>query len=251
MLHHLVLLRSVCAFSPRPLSPRNPHRARATSAALAPSGVDGLPFAVQQAEFAATFAALGASATGIDAAYKNVQRARPKWAWDAWELGAALLLGVIFMTAGRSHFTIPAAFIAIYPPAGTWGFWHLPGSPEFHVAWTGVAELCGGAGLALSGIIDASALIGARPNDVAASGGLRSFSARALFLLVLAVTPANFLMYSHGAVMPGIVEGPLSMPWHVARFVAQVSVLSVLLTLSERDRRPAGPDSDDADVQWR
>ena len=58
MLHHLVLLGSVCAFSPRPLSPRNPHRARATSAALAPSGVDGLPFAVQQAEFAATFAAL-------------------------------------------------------------------------------------------------------------------------------------------------------------------------------------------------
>ena len=119
------------------------------------------------------------------------------------------------------------------------------------MAWTGLAELCGGAGLALSGIIDASALIGTRPNDVAASGGLRSFSARALFLLVLAVTPANFLMYSHGAVMPGIVEGPLSMPWHVARFVAQVSVLSVLLTLSERDRRPAGPDSDDADVQWR
>ena len=33
--------------------------------------------------------------------------------------------------------------------------------------------------------------------------------------------------------MPGIVEGPLSMPWHFARFVSQVSVLSVLLTLAE------------------
>ena len=47
------------------------------------------------------------------------------------------------------------------------------------------------------------------------------------------MTPANFLMFSHGATMPGIVEGPLSMPWHAARFAAQVSVLSVLLTLSE------------------
>ena len=33
--------------------------------------------------------------------------------------------------------------------------------------------------------------------------------------------------------MPGIAEGPLSMPWHFARFVSQVSVLSVLLTLAE------------------
>ena len=31
-------------------------------------------------------------------------------------------------------------------------------------------------------------------------------------------------MFSHGATMPGVVEGPLSMPWHAARFAAQVSV---------------------------
>ena len=75
---------------------------------------------------------------------------------------------------------------------------------------------------------------------VAAAGRLERrrllpFSARALFLLVLCVTPANFLMFSHGATMPGIVEGPLPLPWHAARFVAQVSVLSVLLTLSSWD----------------
>ena len=29
-----------------------------------------------------------------------------------------MLLGAIFMTAGRSHFMVPEAFIAIYPPLG-------------------------------------------------------------------------------------------------------------------------------------
>ena len=55
-------------------------------------------------------------------------------------------LGLTFLTAGRSHFTVPDAFRAIYPPIGTWGFWFLPGSSSFHVAWTGVAELAGGGG---------------------------------------------------------------------------------------------------------
>ena len=54
---------------------------------------------------------------------------------------------------------------------------------------------------------------------------------------VFAVTPANFLMFSHGATMPGIVEGPLPLPWHLARFVAQVSILSVFLTLAELRQR--------------
>ena len=32
---------------------------------------------------------------------------------------------------------MPEAFKAIYPPLGTWGCWYLPGSSDFHVAWTG------------------------------------------------------------------------------------------------------------------
>ena len=167
-------------------------------------------------------------------------------------IGAALLLGAIFLTAGRSHFTMPEAFTAIYPPQGTWGIWYLPGSAEFHVAWTGIAEMGGGSGLLTGAILDALTLLAptqqASDRNTTDERGelepqqgarisnpqrLRPLAARALFLLVLCVTPANFFMFSHGATMPGVVEGPLPMQWHLARFLAQVSVLSVLLTLSE------------------
>ena len=37
-----------------------------------------------------------------------------------------------------------AAAAAVYPPIGTWGLWYLPGSAEFHVKWTGVAEVTAG-----------------------------------------------------------------------------------------------------------
>lgn len=216
------------------LAPRLSQRSVAPIA-LAPTGVDGLPFEVQQGLFAETFIALCASAVSIDAAYRAFQREKPDWWWDAWEVGSALLLGAIFVTAGRSHFTKPEAFIGIYPPQGTWGFWYLPGSPEFHVAWTGIAELSGGSGLLLSGAISALALVNADLVKQLVTSGrspLLPLSARALFLLVLCVTPANFLMFSHGATMPGVVEGTLSMGWHAVRFFAQVSILSVLYTLS-------------------
>ena len=53
-------------------------------------------------------------------------------------------------------------------------------------------------------------------------------------------------MFSHGALMQGIVDEPLPMAGHALRFAAQASVLSVLLTLSEslpsRDGTIAGDD---------
>ena len=42
---------------------------------------------------------------------------------------------------------------------------------------------------------------------------------------------ASIHMLSHGATMPGVLEGPLPMSWHAGRFVAQASILSVLFTL--------------------
>lgn len=35
---------------------------------------------------------------------------------------------------------------------GAWGFWYLPGDPSFHVNWTGVAEIAGGAGCVLGAL---------------------------------------------------------------------------------------------------
>ena len=209
--------------------------------ALAPSGVDTLPLVAQAGLFGVTFASLGASTISIDRAYGVARQRWPSRWWYIWEVGAALLLGSIFMAAGRSHFTVPEAFAAIYPPPGTWGFWYLPGGADFHVAWTGAAELLGGAGLLTGGVLDALTLGGPL---LAGSPPLRPYAARALLLLVSCVTPANFYMFSHGATMPGIVEGDLPIEWHAARFMAQVSVLSVLLTLSALDGPARGERQD-------
>ena len=196
--------------------------------ALAPSGIDGLPVLTQQALFASAFASVGAAAFTSATVYDGAKPDQPSSAWwDRWEAFSACVLGLTFLTAGRSHFTVPDAFRAIYPPIGTWGFWFLPGSSSFHVAWTGVAELAGGGGLLLGGLLLAFAPDSRRD-------WLLPLAARAVALLVVCVTPANFYMLSHGATMPGIIEGPLPLSWHVGRFVAQASILSVLVTLSGR-----------------
>ena len=197
---------------------------------LAPSGTDQLPFATQQAVFAGAFVGLGIAAIASAAAYKSAKNAVPGVWWDRWELWSAFTLGVTFVLAGRSHFTVPEAFKSIYPPVGTWGFWYLAGSSDFHVAWTGVAELLGGSGL-LAGVMLS---LTNQPNGRL----LLSWSARCV-LLVLCVSPANIYMYTHGAIIPGIVEGDLPVGWHTGRFVAQAIVLSVLLTTAKEFDDPA------------
>merc|ERR1712113_477443 len=102
-------------------------------------------------------------------------------------------MGVPYMVAGAYHFIAAGAFESIYPPLGTWGFWYLPGSAQFHVAWTGAAELAGGAGLFIGalglGIIEA---LGVQPPAILRA--LPTSAALGLFLLTCAVTPANVYM---------------------------------------------------------
>ena len=121
---------------------------------------------------------------------------------------------------------------------GTWGFWALPGSSDFHVAWTGVAELLGGSGLLLG------VLLGTM--DQSRWSDLLVWAARAVLLLVLSVSPANIYMYTHGAVMPGITPDELPLGWHVGRFVAQAGVMSVLLTVAR-----LGPASERAGAEGK
>ena len=142
--------RSVPRLAPRSGAPR----------AIAPSGIDELPYALQQLTFGSTYAGLGVVACASAAAYESARENSESVWWDRWETWSAFSLGVTLLFAGRSHFTQPEAFKAIYPPLGTWGFWPVPGSSDFHVAWTGVAEILGGAGLLASvaqRVVDASA----------------------------------------------------------------------------------------------
>ena len=53
-----------------------------------------------------------------------------------------------YVAAGAAHFALPKGFEDMFPHEGAWGFWYLPGTPDFHVKWTGVAEILGGLGMA-------------------------------------------------------------------------------------------------------
>ncbi|EOD21280.1 hypothetical protein EMIHUDRAFT_241402 [Emiliania huxleyi CCMP1516] len=206
------------------------------------SGIDGWPELAQAAVFVGSYASLGACAVGttrlFDAARESalplITGSRSAAAELHRDFVAALpLLGLLYLAAGVGHFADAEAFRAIYPPVGTWGLWYLPGSAEFHVAWTGVAECLGGGGLALGGLLSGLGVEAEGALGLPVGGLLTAASAGGLFLLTVAVTPANIYMFTHGAVMSGQDAGAaLGLSFHCARFGIQVVLLSLLATLA-------------------
>ncbi len=140
-----------------------------------------------------------------------------------------LTFGAVFSLAGVTHFTLSEEYENIVPTKGAWGVWNIPGSRKFHVAWTGVAELAGGLGLLVGGL---STMFGPSLLAPLTSAGLESDSAAALFLLTLAVTPANIFMYTHGAKLP-MDSDPLPLQFHAIRWAMQVVLLGFLYTMGE------------------
>ena len=101
------------------------------------------------------------------------------------------------MTAGIGHFISAEDFAAIYPPLGTWGIWYIPGSANFHIAWTGIVELLGGSGLLFGGLRSSLMGILSSNEEEDDEDGLslikliQPISAATLFLLTVLVTPAS------------------------------------------------------------
>ena len=136
------------------------------------------------------------------------------------------LLRVIYFAAGIAHFKINEDFENIYPQKGTWGFWYIPGSAQFHVAWTGIAEIIGGFGLSIGALSNYFGI-----NLPCMGASLSSDSALVLFLLTIAVTPANIYMFTHGARLP--VNGPeVPLGGHLIRGMLHIVLLAFLLTMA-------------------
>ena len=189
-----------------------------------PSGVNTLPETIQAGIFFGIFVLLGAMTVpfssfldDITMKYEFVQSWRYTWP----------LLGAIYAAAGVTHFTLQKEYENIYPQKGTWGIWYLPGSAEFHVKWTGIAEIVFGIGLLIGGLYDAFAPVYATSPNVITSAGIGSDCAAALLLLTIAVTPANIYMFTHGARLP--VDGPeVPITGHIIRGLMQVVLFGLL-----------------------
>ena len=208
-----------------------------TTLQVSPSGIDELPLILQSGIFFGIYTVLGVSTTIsiqlIESLSKSVIGLE-KWRYQFIDTSLPILLGLVYLLAGIGHFATQQDFCDIYPPKGTWGIWYLPGTATFHVIWTGIVELLGGAGLlfgGLSSILSNKAEGGGEEDDDWYIKLIQPLSAFALFVLTTLVTPANIYMYTHGATMGDM--GDLSMSFHYIRFGIQVLFLSLLFVVAK------------------
>uniref|UniRef100_A0A7S2UUQ4 Uncharacterized protein n=1 Tax=Fibrocapsa japonica TaxID=94617 RepID=A0A7S2UUQ4_9STRA len=188
----------------------------------APSGVNQMPEPTQAAIVLGLMASLVAGTAVCSAGLDAISATFPV-AFSVWQKSWPLL-GPGFVLAGVSHFTLHDDFCNIYPPKGTWGFWYLPGSPSFHVNWTGIVEIVGGLMLSIGGIANAF--------NVSLPTAMSLFlpdGALILCALTYVVSFANIYMYTHGAILPEAMKeaGEVPIAGHVIRFILQIFLLAL------------------------
>jgi len=157
-----------------------------------PSGINMLPLPIQALAFFGYFAAL-AIGTYVSSSLLDLAKSFPL---VESSISTSSSLGLVYLLAGVAHLKLEDDFSNIMPAQGAWGLWYLPGSKQFHVYWTGVAEIVLGA-LLLVGYV--ASLFGYR-SDL--TDDLVPVASLGLLVLTLLVTPSNIYMLTHGAKLP-------------------------------------------------
>ena len=150
------------------------------------SGVNTLSEPIQVAIVLGIFAALGVSSVAFSS-FLDTITLNFEWV-QSWRYSWPLL-GLVYAAAGVTHFTLQEQYENIYPSKGSWGIWYLPGSPEFHVKWTGVAEILGGVGLLIGGAYDSFMPVSNDIPNVFTSAGIGSDAAGKYTFIMLFISP--------------------------------------------------------------
>lgn len=165
-----------------------------------PSGVNTLPIPIQTTVFFTIYAGLFSIAYAIIKSYEQLLTTNEFLQSQA---GTFPINGILFFIAGVLHFTVKDEFVNMMPAKGSWGIWYIPGSKEFHVIWTGIVEIV--FGFLLFGSYLANNFHSTIFTDLFGANVLE-YSALALLILFVLVTPANIYMFTHGAKLP--MNGP-------------------------------------------
>ena len=124
------------------------------------------------------------------------------------------------------------------PPKGSWGgLWQLPAPyrDELGVSYARYLNYLSGVVEIVVGILMVAVTAGLVGHDESSVGARSHYGAALppalLYLLTLAVTPANIYMYTHNPVVPRVP--PLPYPWgHAARGLLQCALLAVFYKLT-------------------